>query len=255
MPAPRRGDRGSAWRGMSPAMARPPSAPQAASSTTSSTAASICYNGGPLIAREKVVRNATLDDVTAFAQAGTLFAESPQTGNLPGDFPLARPRQAGGRRASSSRKRTTRPTSRSSATSASARSPKSRGSATSGATSGAAKNSNNITPYAYANPANLFNNEPISENFLRRDYPGMGTIRYLTTRRRHAELQRDAGQRAAPAEPRAADGHGLHAVEVRGHPGLRLADRGAVWQSRASAIGTTGRRPVTTAQITGADGR
>ena len=24
------------------------------------------------------------------------------------------------------------------------------------------------------NPANLFSNEPISENFLRRDYPGMG---------------------------------------------------------------------------------
>src|SRR4029453_10716779 len=46
------------------------------------------YGGGPLIASEKVVRNATLDDVTAFAKAGTLFAESPQQGNLPGDFPL-----------------------------------------------------------------------------------------------------------------------------------------------------------------------
>ena len=41
MPAPR-GRRVLALRGMSPAMARPPSAPQAASSTTSSTAASIC---------------------------------------------------------------------------------------------------------------------------------------------------------------------------------------------------------------------
>ena len=35
--------------------------------------------------------------------------------------------------------------------------------------------------YPYANPANLFRNEPISENFLRRDYPGMGSISYLQT--------------------------------------------------------------------------
>jgi hypothetical protein len=35
--------------------------------------------------------------------------------------------------------------------------------------------------YPYANPANLFRNEPIAENFLRRDYPGMGNISYLST--------------------------------------------------------------------------
>jgi hypothetical protein len=43
------------------------------------------------------------------------------------------------------------------------------------------KDSNNIAPYAYANPANLFNNEPITVNPLRRDYPGIGNIRYLVT--------------------------------------------------------------------------
>ena len=43
------------------------------------------------------------------------------------------------------------------------------------------KNGNNIPVNAYANPANLFNSEAINANFLRRDYPGMGPVRYLTT--------------------------------------------------------------------------
>ncbi len=43
------------------------------------------------------------------------------------------------------------------------------------------KTINNIEPYAYANPNNLFNKEAIAENFLRRDYPGVGSISYLTT--------------------------------------------------------------------------
>jgi hypothetical protein len=43
------------------------------------------------------------------------------------------------------------------------------------------KTANNIEPYAYAKPENLFRNEPINANFLRRDYPGLGPIRYLTT--------------------------------------------------------------------------
>ena len=32
-----------------------------------------------------------------------------------------------------------------------------------------------------ARTENLFRNEPINANFLRRDYPGIGAIRYLTT--------------------------------------------------------------------------
>jgi hypothetical protein len=43
------------------------------------------------------------------------------------------------------------------------------------------KTGNNIEPYAYANLNNLFRNEPMSANFLRRDYPGMGNTRYLAT--------------------------------------------------------------------------
>ena len=43
------------------------------------------------------------------------------------------------------------------------------------------KTINNIPLNAYANPNNLFNREAIAENFLRRDYPGVGSISYLTT--------------------------------------------------------------------------
>jgi hypothetical protein len=44
-----------------------------------------------------------------------------------------------------------------------------------------AKTMNNIEPFAYGKVENLFRNEPINANFLRRDYPGIGPIRYLTT--------------------------------------------------------------------------
>ena len=44
-----------------------------------------------------------------------------------------------------------------------------------------AKTANNIEPFAYGKAENLFRNEPINANFLRRDYPGLGAVRYLTT--------------------------------------------------------------------------
>jgi hypothetical protein len=43
------------------------------------------------------------------------------------------------------------------------------------------KTGNNIPINAYANPANLFNNEAIAANFLRRDYLGIGALNYGTT--------------------------------------------------------------------------
>ncbi len=43
------------------------------------------------------------------------------------------------------------------------------------------KTTNNIPVYAYANTANLFNNLPISANFLRQNYPGIGNVEYGTT--------------------------------------------------------------------------
>ena len=44
-----------------------------------------------------------------------------------------------------------------------------------------AKNINNIPVFAYADPANLFNNTAISSNFIRRDYPGIGSVNFDTT--------------------------------------------------------------------------
>jgi hypothetical protein len=43
------------------------------------------------------------------------------------------------------------------------------------------RNMNNVPINAYADPANLFNREAIAANFLRRDYPGIGAIRYNMT--------------------------------------------------------------------------
>ena len=112
--------------------------------------------------------------------SGTAFAESPQGTALPERLPADAPRQPDAP-ATSSRSATTRPTSRSSATSASTPSPRSPTSRTSGGSSGGTKTTNNIPIDAYANPDNLFNNEPINANFLRRDYHGVGSISYLTT--------------------------------------------------------------------------
>jgi hypothetical protein len=138
------------------------------------------YGGGPLISRDKVVRNATIDDVTAFAKAGTVFAESPQTGNLPAHYPLP----LHGNQMPQGK---LRPETYYQANVAFQRDIGFNTTAeiawvgNFGRHMYRIKDANNIAPYAYANPANLFNNEPIAQHFLRRDYPGMGTIRYLTT--------------------------------------------------------------------------
>src|SRR5450759_5360596 len=39
---------------------------------------------------------------------------------------------------------------------------------------------NPIPQGAYANPANLFNNTEINPNFLRTNYPGMGSLGYVS---------------------------------------------------------------------------
>ncbi|HZL95920.1 MAG TPA: TonB-dependent receptor, partial [Vicinamibacterales bacterium] len=43
------------------------------------------------------------------------------------------------------------------------------------------KTVNNVPINAYADPNNLFNGEAVAENLLRRDFPGVGSISYLTT--------------------------------------------------------------------------
>src|SRR2546425_1721496 len=138
------------------------------------------YSGGPLIASDKVVRNATLDDVTAFASAGTQFAESPQTANLPAGAPLL----LHGNQMPQGK---LQPEKNYQANIAFQRDIGFRTVAQAalvghfGRHFWRIKTGNNIPIYAYGDAANLFRNEPISANFLRRDYPGMGNTRYLTT--------------------------------------------------------------------------
>ena len=210
------------------------------------------YNGGPLIARDKVVRNATLDDVTAFAQAGTQFAESPQTGNLPGGFPLP---VYGNQEPQGKLQPETY-------YQANVAFQRDIGFSTTaeiawvgnfGRNFWRAKNSNNITPFAYGNPANLFNNEPIAENFLRRDYPGMGTIRYLTTdeetlnynsmqvsvqRRLHRGLQMGLAYTLSKAE--GMQGYDWVTEELYGKQGLRDRYYGPPPVTQANITNQTG---------------
>jgi hypothetical protein len=138
------------------------------------------YNGGALIARTRTILNENIDEVTNFARAGTQFTESPQTANIPAGFPLT----LHGKQMPQGK---LEPEKNYQANVAFQRDI---GFSTVaevawvgnfGRKFWRVKTTNNIEPYAYANPANLFRNEPISANFLRRDYPGLGQIRYLTT--------------------------------------------------------------------------
>ena len=91
-----------------------------------------------------------------------------------------------------------------------------------------AKTTNNIEPYAYGKAG-----KPVPQRADQRQLPAPRLPGYRCgplpdDRRRHPELQRDAGQRQSPARSRIADGPRLHAVEGRGHPGMGLPDRGAV---------------------------
>jgi Carboxypeptidase regulatory-like domain len=138
------------------------------------------YDGGALIARTRTILNDTIDRVTEFARAGTQFVETPQTANIPGGYPLVLHGQQMPQGKLEPEKNY-------------------QGNVAFQRDIGfntvaeiawvgnfgrhfwRAKTMNNIAPYAYADPNNLFRNEPISANFIRRDYPGMGQIRYLTT--------------------------------------------------------------------------
>ncbi|MBI1872947.1 MAG: carboxypeptidase regulatory-like domain-containing protein [Acidobacteria bacterium] len=137
------------------------------------------YNGGPLIASTRTVLNASIDDVQDIARAGT-FLESPQTGNLPGGAPLI----VHGNQMPQGKLQPEKNYQ------ANVAFQKDIGFDTVAEVAWVGnfgrhfwriKTGNNIPIYAYANPANLFRNEPINANFLRRDYPGLGQTRYLTT--------------------------------------------------------------------------
>jgi hypothetical protein len=138
------------------------------------------FDGGPLITQDKIIRNASIDDVASFARAGTQFAETPQQTGLPEGFPLI----VHGNQAPAGK---LRPETYYQGNIAFQRDIGFNTTAeiawvgNFGRNFWRLKDSNNIAPYAFANPANLFNNEPITTNPIRRDYLGVGNIRYLTT--------------------------------------------------------------------------
>jgi hypothetical protein len=137
------------------------------------------YNGGPLVSRVRSVLNSTLDELDDVAQAG-LLVESPQQANLPAHFALA----LHGNQMPQGK---LQPEKNYQGNVALQRDIGFKTVAevawvgNFGRHFWRVKTMNNIEPFAYANIDNLFRNEPINANFLRRDYPGIGPIRYLTT--------------------------------------------------------------------------
>ena len=146
------------------------------------------FNGGAMISRTRTVRNDSIDSVTALAAAGTQFAESPQGSALVSGRPIT----LYGNQIPQTR---FQPETNYQANVAFQRDIGFNTVAeiayvtNIGRHNFRTKDTNNIplvqadgsVVYPYADPANLFRNEPISANFLRRDYPGMGSISYLTT--------------------------------------------------------------------------
>jgi hypothetical protein len=137
------------------------------------------FSGGALVSRVRTIRNSTINDLAAAVAAGS-FVESPQNTRIPDGFPLpvhgnqipvgelepernyhvnlAFQRDIGFNTVAEvayvsniGRKYWRN------------------------------KTVNNVPINAYADPANLYNGEAINANFLRRDFPGVGSIGYLTT--------------------------------------------------------------------------
>jgi hypothetical protein len=138
------------------------------------------FNGGAMISRTRTIRNDSIDSIAVLAAAGTQFAESPQgSALLPGRPITYREQQIP--------QTDFRPETNYQANVAFQRDIGFNTVAEIAYVTNIGrhqfrnKDTNNIPIYAYADVNNLFRNEPISANFLRRDYPGMGSIGYLTT--------------------------------------------------------------------------
>ncbi len=137
------------------------------------------YNEGPLVSRVRSILNATLDEIDDVTASGNLV-ESPQQANLPAGFDLA----LHGNQMPQGK---LQPEKNYQVNVAVQRDIGFKTVAevawvgNYGRNFWRAKTMNNIEPFAYGKVENLFRNEPINQNFLRRDYPGIGPIRYLTT--------------------------------------------------------------------------
>ena len=137
------------------------------------------FNGGPVISRVRTIPNSTLADISAVIASGN-FAESPQQTALPHGFPLSLPGQmiAPGELEPERNYQANLAFQRDIGFNTVAEVAYV---TNIGRKFRRTKTTNNIPVGAYGQVANLFNNEPINANFLRRDYYGVGSIQYLST--------------------------------------------------------------------------
>ena len=138
------------------------------------------YNGGPLVSQVRSVRNSTLDELDDVARVGNLVV-SPQQVNIPAGFALplhgkqwpqgelAAGNELPGQRRVPARHRLQHR--RRGRVGRQLRPP----------LLADEDGQQHRAVRVRASRNNLFRNEPINANFLRRDYPGLGAIRYLTT--------------------------------------------------------------------------
>ena len=137
------------------------------------------FAGGALVSRQRVIRNSTLDDMASIIASGT-FAESPQNVGLPGGYPLTvyGQQMAQGELEPERNYHVNLAFQRDIGFNTVA---EVAFVGNYGRKYWRQKTSNNIPINAYGDPNNLFNNQAINANFLRRDYPGIGEVRYLAT--------------------------------------------------------------------------
>jgi hypothetical protein len=137
------------------------------------------YNGGPLISISRQILNAQIGDIPQFVQSGNL-AVSPQNAGIPLDFnpPLYGQDIKPGQFQTSMHYQANFAVQRDIGFST----------VVEVAYVGnfgrhyyQGKTTNNPPVNAFANPANLFNNEAIAANFVRRDFPGIGALTYPTS--------------------------------------------------------------------------
>jgi hypothetical protein len=137
------------------------------------------FSGGALVSRSRQINNSTLTDLTTAAANGN-FVESPQNTRIPFGFGLPSHGQEIG-------EGTLQPERNYHINLAFQRDIGFNTVAEIAYVSNIgrkywrSKNINNIPINAYANPNNLFNGEKIDDNFLRRDWAGVGSVSYLTT--------------------------------------------------------------------------
>jgi hypothetical protein len=138
------------------------------------------FVGGPPVSYSRVIRWATIDDISRAAAGGVQFVESPITGNVAGGSrPLEKSYNGNVAFQRDIGFKTTVEVAWV-------------GNYTNSA--GRTVDDNRIPLYAYGNPNNLLNNAPIGQNFLRTKYPGMSSVNVFVNDLANQSLKYNAVQ-------------------------------------------------------------